>query len=168
VSDKTYTRFRSKRNRSSHRARFSTAALALMAAVAPHSALAAEIETLVLTPPPALAEPEAVPKAVVVLQGLDKVTARISTIEAPIDQAVRFGTLEITARFCRKRPPEEPPEITVFLEIRDIKRDQPAAELFVGWMFASSPALSALEHPVYDVWVIDCRISAPPSPSGSE
>ena len=95
-------------------------------------------------------------------------TARIFTIEAPIDQAVRFGTLEITARHCRKRPPEEPPEITAFLEIRDIKRDQPAAALFIGWMFASSPALSALEHPVYDVWVIDCRISAPPSPSGSE
>ncbi len=145
------------------------AALALIAVVAPRPAAAAQTETLVLSPPPAAAAvPEAVPEALVVLQGLDKVTARISTIEAPIDQAVRFGTLEITARHCRKRPPEEPPEITAFLEIRDIKRDQPAAELFVGWMFASSPALSALEHPVYDVWVIDCRISAPPSPSGSE
>jgi hypothetical protein len=138
----------------------------------------AESETLVLTPPPALAEPEpeavpepepeAVPEAVAVLQGLDKVTARISIVEAPVERAVRFGTLEITARHCRKRPPEEPPEITAFLEIRDIKPGAPAAELFSGWMFASSPALSALEHPVYDVWVIDCRISAPPSPSGSE
>ncbi len=149
----------------SPRAGLGAAALALIAVVAPRPAAAAESETLVLSPPPAAV---VVPEAVVVLQGLDKVTARISTIEAPIDQAVRFGTLEITARHCRKRPPEEPPEITAFLEIRDIKRDQPAAALFIGWMFASSPALSALEHPVYDVWVIDCRISAPPSPSGSE
>jgi len=140
------------------------AALALIALLAPRPAPAAETESLVLTPPSALAEPE----AVVVLQGLDKVTARISVVAAPIDRAVRFGTLEITARYCRKRPPEEPPEIFAFLEIRDIEPDQPAAELFSGWMFASSPALSALEHPVYDVWVIDCRISAPPSPAGSE
>ena len=153
----------------SPRARFRSAALALMVVVAPRPSAAAESETLVLSPPPAVAAaPEAVPVAVVVLQGLDKVTARISTVEAPIDRAVRFGTLEITARHCRKRPPEEPPEITAFLEIRDLKRDQPAVVLFIGWMFASSPALSALEHPVYDVWVIDCRISAPPSPSGSE
>ncbi len=168
MSDKTLAWFRSMRYRTSPRAGLGAAALALIAVAAPRPAAAAESETLVLSPPPALAAPAAVPEALVVLQGLDKVTARISTVEAPIDRAVRFGTLEITARHCRKRPPEEPPEITAFLEIRDIKRDQPAAELFIGWMFASSPALSALEHPVYDVWVIDCRISAPPSPSGSE
>jgi hypothetical protein len=105
---------------------------------------------------------------IVVLQGLDKVTARISTVEAPIDAPVRFGTLEITARHCAKRPPEEPPETTAFLEIREIKRDEVPVELFTGWMFASSPALSALEHPVYDVWVIDCKTSDPLTPSGNE
>ena len=105
---------------------------------------------------------------VAVLQGLDKVTARISTILAPVDKPVRFGSLEITARYCRSRPPEEPPETTVFLEIRDIKPDVPPAKLFTGWMFASSPALSALEHPVYDVWVIDCKTSSPVIPSGQE
>lgn len=92
-----------------------------------------------------------------VLQGLDKVTARISTFVAPLGETVRFGTLEIVARTCRKRPPEETPESAAFLEVKDIKPGEDPVPLFEGWMFASSPALSALEHPVYDVWVIDCR-----------
>ena len=94
---------------------------------------------------------------VAVLQGLDKVTARISTIEAPIDDRVRFGTLSIVVRHCRKTPPEEPPETTAFLEIDDLKPGDDPVRLFSGWMFASSPALSALEHPVYDVWVVGCN-----------
>jgi len=93
---------------------------------------------------------------VALLQGLDKVTARISTFRAPIDTVVRFGTLEIVARACHKRPPEEPPESAAFLHIRDVKPGEIPETLFQGWMFASSPALSALEHPVYDVWVVDC------------
>ena len=104
---------------------------------------------------------------VAVLQGLDNVTARISVVEAPVGAAVRFGTLEITARACAKRPPEEPPETTAFLEIRDLRPGQPPIRLFTGWMFASSPALNALEHPVYDVWVIDCRAPAPDAPAGA-
>lgn len=103
---------------------------------------------------------------VAVLQGLDKITGRIRTIEAPIDQKLRFGTLEIVARHCAKRPPEEPPESTAFLEIRDLKPDEEPKTAFIGWMFASSPAVSALEHPVYDVWVIDCKMAAP-SPSSA-
>lgn len=93
---------------------------------------------------------------VALLQGLDKVTARISTFRAPTNRTVHFGTLEIVARTCRKRPPEEPPESAAFLQIRDIKPGEAPETLFQGWMFASSPALSALEHPVYDIWVIDC------------
>ena len=97
---------------------------------------------------------------VAVLQGLDKVTARISTFDAPIGAAVGFGTLRIVARYCRKRPPEEPPETTAFLEIDEVPRDGPKARLFSGWMFASSPALASLEHPIYDVWVVDCRTAS--------
>ncbi len=92
-----------------------------------------------------------------VLQGLDKVTARISTIEAPVGREVRFGTLRILVRSCQKRPPEEPPESAAFLEIEDVRPGEDPVRLFAGWMFASSPALHALEHPVYDVWVKDCR-----------
>ncbi|HEY5598368.1 MAG TPA: DUF2155 domain-containing protein [Kiloniellales bacterium] len=92
-----------------------------------------------------------------VLQGLDKTTARVSTVEAPVGGMARFGTLEIVARACHKKPPTEPPESAAFLEIVDVRPDSPAVRVFSGWMFASSPAVSALEHPVYDVWVIDCR-----------
>jgi hypothetical protein len=101
-----------------------------------------------------------------VLQGLDKITARISTFEAPVGEPARFGSLEITVRRCQKAPPEEPPESAAFLEIVDVRPDSPEVLLFSGWMFASSPAVSALEHPVYDVWVIDCKsdaASAPPA-----
>jgi hypothetical protein len=97
---------------------------------------------------------------VAVLQGLDKVTARVSTIRAPLDRPTQFGTLEVVARACRETPPTEPPESAAFLEIHELP---PASDvngapvdLFSGWMFASSPAVSALEHPVYDIWVIDC------------
>lgn len=108
---------------------------------------------VLLAASPAVAED----RRVAVLQGLDKVTARISTFEAPVGRAVGFGTLRIVARYCRKRPPEEPPETTAFLEIDEVPRDGPALRLFSGWMFASSPALASLEHPIYDVWVLDCR-----------
>ena len=98
------------------------------------------------------------PYLVAVLQGLDKVTARVSTIEAPVGQTVGFGTLEIIARTCDKRPPEEPPESAAFLDIWEVRHGEAAQSLFRGCMFASSPALSALEHPVYDVWMLDCRV----------
>lgn len=101
-----------------------------------------------------------------VLQGLDKVTARVSTLDAGVGQTVRFGSLEITVRACRKHPPEEEPESAAFLEIREKKADEEPKLLFSGWMFASSPALSALEHPVYDLWVVDC-INAKSSSSGN-
>ncbi len=110
----------------------------------------------------------AAPAEIAVLQGLDKITARISTIEAPIGATVSFGALQITARACDKRPPEEPPESAAFLEIVEVKPDEPPTTRFIGWMFASSPALSALEHPVYDLWVIDCTNASIPDSDASE
>ena len=99
----------------------------------------------------------AAPYEIAVLQCLDKVTARVSTIEAPVGDTVNFGGLEIIARFCDKRPPEETPESAAFLDIWEVREGEPAIGVFRGWMFASSPALSAMEHPVYDVWVLDCK-----------
>jgi hypothetical protein len=108
------------------------------------------------------------PRPIAVLQGLDKVTARISTFEAPVGGKVRFGTLEITVHSCQKRPPEEPPESAALLEIREVRHNEAPVALFSGWMFASSPALHALEHPVYDVWVKDCEAAPAPPKSDAE
>ncbi len=108
----------------------------------------------------ALAQPS-IQHRVAVLQGLDKVTARIRVLEAPVDQEIRFGSLAIRARACYETPPTEPPESAAFLEIDDLGHDPESGtgreSAFTGWMFASTPGISALEHPVYDVWVIDCR-----------
>lgn len=98
----------------------------------------------------------------VVLRGLDKVTASTSDFEITIGQEVSFGSLTVKASYCRKRPPEETPEVYAFLTLDDRKTDGSgnqieATQIFNGWMFASSPALNPLEHPVYDVWVLDCK-----------
>ncbi|WP_119418944.1 DUF2155 domain-containing protein [Desertibaculum subflavum] len=100
-----------------------------------------------------------------VLQGLDKVTARVSRFEAPVGQTVGFNRLRITVRACRKRPPEEPPESAAFLEIDDVQPNGEVKRVYSGWMFASSPAVAAMEHPVYDVWVLDCRVAEAPPPT---
>jgi hypothetical protein len=102
-------------------------------------------------------EPEWIPRPVAVLQGLDKVTARISTVTAPVGSTVEFGTLRITVETCQERPPTLPPESAAFVEIDDEPPDEARRQVFGGWMFASSPALNALQHPVYDVWVLSCR-----------
>jgi hypothetical protein len=124
---------------------------------------------LVLTLPlPAFGEMIAEPVAV--LQGLDKITARVSKFDAAVGAAVRFGTLSIRVRDCEKAPPEDPPESAAFLQIDEVRpSEMKAKRLFSGWMFASSPALSALEHPVYDVTLLDCKAASgsPRAASGS-
>jgi hypothetical protein len=96
--------------------------------------------------------------SIAVLQELDKMNARVQTIEVPIGKPVPFGVLEVEVKACRKTPPEDQPESAAFIEIRDTRYKEKSLEvLFKGWMFASSPALSALENPNYDVWVLDCK-----------
>jgi hypothetical protein len=110
--------------------------------------------------PPRPAAAAAAATTIAVLQGLDKTTARVTTVEAPLERSVKFGTLIITARACVKKPPEEPPNTAAFLQIDEARaqgQSAAAERLFSGWMFAQSPALSALEHPVYDVTVLDCK-----------
>jgi hypothetical protein len=113
----------------------------------------AAVAALTLTAAAAQADPY----EIAVLQALDKVSARVSVLEVPVGKSVAFGNLEITARACDKRPPEETPESAAFLEIVENQPNEPPVPRFTGWMFASSPALNALEHPVYDVWVVDCK-----------
>lgn len=121
-----------------------------------------------LTVSPPLQASEPIAGDIVVLRALDKVTARTKDLFVPIDETARFGSLAIRPRKCLKQPPEETPETSAFLEITEVNEGVPPVPLFSGWMFASSPAINALEHPVYDVWVIDCRISAPPKSPGKE
>ena len=110
------------------------------------------------------------PYGIAILQGLDKVTARTSTFDAPVGTFVQFGTLKIISRICDKKPPEEPPESAVFLDISENRVGEPPINVYRGWMFASSPAIAAMEHPVYDVWVLDCKMplkASPSSPNGT-
>ncbi len=102
------------------------------------------------------------PGRTVVLRGLDKVTAITHDFEVEIGKPKTFGSMTIKLSYCRKRPPEEVPEVFALLTITDRKTDGSGNEIeaepiFNGWMFASSPALNSLEHPVYDVWVLDCK-----------
>jgi len=93
------------------------------------------------------------------LQTLDKITARISTIDVPIGVTTRFGTLELYVHACNFRPPDQPPDHAALIEIRSVDYGGKVTEMpiFMGWMFASSPAISGLEHPVYDITVLSCN-----------
>jgi|GEM_PF-628647 len=103
---------------------------------------------------PAMARYEDYP--VIKLQSLDKITARTIVFEARVGSTVKFGPLYIKIPACRKTPPIEKPEAAAFLQIWEVNAQKQAKWVFSGWMFASSPALSSMNHPVYDVWVIDC------------
>ena len=108
-------------------------------------------------------------QTIALLQGLDKTTARVSRFEAPVDQSVRFGTLVITVRACLKKPPEEEPNTAAFLVIDEVRPGESSAveskRIFSGWMFALSPAVSAMEDPIYDINVLDCKSDAAAAPS---
>lgn len=94
-----------------------------------------------------------------VFAGLDKITGRIISFDVAIDETVQFGALQVTPRVCSTRPQTEAPHTTTFVEVDDVG-DGAAANykrIFGGWMFAASPGLHAVEHPVYDVWLSDCK-----------
>ena len=111
--------------------------------------------------------PDGPGKRVAELQGLDKVTARSQRFFAPVGEATRFGTLSITVGDCLVNVPEAPPESAAYLTIVDNKSGQAAEKLFAGWMFASTPSLSALDNAVYDVRVLSCTMAQGSSPPNS-
>jgi hypothetical protein len=105
---------------------------------------------------------------VLTLRGLEKITGRPTNIVAPIGKPVNFATLTITARFCYSTPLSETPETAAFVQISDHRADQSEKPVFSGWMYASTPGLNGMEHPLYDVWVISCNnTGAPGSPAVS-
>ena len=109
--------------------------------------------------------PDGPGRPVAELQGLDKVTARTRRFSAPVGQPTNFGTLEITVGDCLVNTPDAPPEAAAYLTIIDHKPGQPEQKLFAGWMFASTPSLSALDDGVYDVRVLACTREQGSSPS---
>lgn len=97
-----------------------------------------------------------------VIRGLDKVTGHASDYTLTIGRPARIGSLEVIARTCNKNAPEETPEVRIFVDVFEYPPARPGEEserraLWSGWLFASSPSLSALDHPTYDIWAIDCR-----------
>nr|WP_246728502.1 DUF2155 domain-containing protein [Microvirga terricola] len=92
-----------------------------------------------------------------VFSGLDKITGRIVSFEVGVNETVQFGALQMTARVCFTKPPTENPETTSFVEVEEAGTDGKSRKIFSGWMFASSPGLHGIEHPVYDIWLVDCK-----------
>ena len=138
-----------------------------------------EIETVELPPV------EYEPYNGATLRALDKITGRSTDIDVGVGRPVVFGSLRVGLKACYQTPPELPPEAAAFLEIDGVQATQAdsdaeaetaqaglnasdEARMFSGWMFASSPGLSALEHPVYDIWVIRCSASSPVSGASGE
>jgi hypothetical protein len=91
--------------------------------------------------------------------GLDKITGRTITFDVLVDETVQFGALRVTPRVCHTRPPTEPEQTTAFVEVDEITLANKLQRIFSGWMFAASPGLHAVEHPVYDVWLVDCKVT---------
>lgn len=104
---------------------------------------------------------------VAVFSGLDKVTGRIISFDVYVNETVQFGALRVTPRTCQTQPPSEEPNTVVFAEVDEITLDSKIRRIFTGWMFAASPGLNAVEHPVYDVWLKDCSLATDvAAPSG--
>jgi hypothetical protein len=101
--------------------------------------------------------PERITNPTAQFAGLDKVTGRIFAFEVKVDETVQFGALQVTPRVCYTRPPTEQPETIAFVEVDEITLQNEQKRIFAGWMFAASPGLNAVEHPIYDVWVTDCK-----------
>ncbi len=93
--------------------------------------------------------------------GLDKITGRIINFDVSIGETVQFGALQVTPRACYTRPPTETPNTDAFVEVDEVTLQGEVKRIFTGWMFAASPGLHGVEHPIYDVWLSDCK-SPPP------
>ncbi|MFG1398611.1 DUF2155 domain-containing protein [Roseixanthobacter pseudopolyaromaticivorans] len=113
-------------------------------------------DVVVVQPPP-----ERISNRTAVYAGLDKITGRITSFEVGIGETVQFGALQVTPRVCYTRPPTETQNTTSFTEVNEITLKGEAKRIFTGWMFASSPGLHGVEHPVYDVWLTDCKATPP-------
>jgi hypothetical protein len=104
--------------------------------------------------------PNRVANPVAVFSGLDKITGRITSFDVYIDETVQFGSLQVTPRACFTRPPTDVPRTDAFVQVDEIGLDRKVRRIFSGWMFADSPGLHAVDNPVYDVWLTDCKMKS--------
>jgi len=113
---------------------------------------------------PAMAETIANPIAQ--FAGLDKITARLTKFDVYLNETVQYGALQVTPRACYTRPLTETPRTSVFVEVDQVSLRGASKRIFTGWMFAESPALNAIDHAVYDLWLVSCKQTSdikPPS-----
>jgi hypothetical protein len=108
-------------------------------------------EVVVEPPPQRITNPTAV------FAGLDKITGRIISFDVAANETVQFGALQVTPRVCYSRPPTETPNTDAFVEVDEVTLQGEIKRIFTGWMFAASPGMHAVEHPIYDVWLTDCK-----------
>ena len=117
----------------------------------------AMIAGLVLVAGLSAAQAERITNPVAEFAGIDKITGRITTFDVYIDETVQFGALQVTPKVCYSRPDSEDPKTDSFVEVDEITLDRKIRRIFTGWMFAESPGLNAVEHPIYDVWLKACK-----------
>lgn len=120
-----------------------------------------------LLAPAAVFSAEKITNGVAVFAALDKITARIQPLEVPINKTANFGGLKITPRVCYTRPPTDQPLTSSFVEVDEIQLDNSEKRIFTGWMIAQSPGIHAVEHPVFDVWLTNCKTPAEDKSQGS-
>lgn len=130
---------------------FRLLALLAMAALAPSGARADRIK-----------------HPIAIFSGLDKITGRIITFEVASDETVQFGSLQITERACYTRPATETPQTTTFIEVDEVDAANEYKRIFSGWMYAASPGLHGIEHPIYDIWLTGCKGGAEPVAAAPE
>jgi len=106
---------------------------------------------------PQVASAARIENSVAVFSGLDKITGRITTFDVYVNETVQFGALQVTPKACYSRDQAEAQKIDGFVEVDEITLDRKIRRIFTGWMFADSPGLNAVEHPIYDVWLKDCK-----------
>lgn len=109
------------------------------------------------------AQADRLPNRVAVFSALDKVTATIKSLEIPLNETIEYGALKVTPRVCYSRPPTVQPKTTSFVEVDEVQLDGTEKRIFSGWMFAESPGLNAVEHPVFDVWLTACKEPSEPT-----
>ncbi len=100
---------------------------------------------------------ERISNGIAVFAGLDKITGRTTRFEVTLGKIYQYGALQVTPRACYTSSKDEPTRTTGFIEVNEVTLDKKIRRIFTGWMFADSPGLNAVEHPIYDVWLKDCK-----------